>query len=116
MTNTKQNLITEIIHNNDEILHEFFSGKASGEFYEGSCWKLYIDVEELDIYGWVTLDCNQRPHNPVLVEIYRVHGYSDLSESDLYDPDNGDDINDFGWNDFIEEIKYKLLQIMIIEN
>lgn len=93
---------------NIKTLVEYFIGRESGEYYDGSDYQLYLDTDnnklsinhEASSNSWL-----QRGDNS-LIQIHHISGYCDTPEGDLFT--DGCDIYDSGFAEFIDEIEYKI--------
>ena len=98
--------MNEIIEKNFKIVTEFFTGIASGNYYDGSCYRLYLDLEDnsMRISQEVSENTWQQRDDNSLICLETVSGYSDIPEEELYH--EGDSLYDFEfqyWLDGLED-------------
>jgi hypothetical protein len=100
----------EIIESNDTTLTEFFTGIASCDYYKGQCWRLYLDLDDMSISISQEASCNtwQQRDDGSLIEVYRVSGYCDIPADERYTDPDTQDLIDFGWGEFINEIETRI--------
>ncbi len=104
MTTTTKITAQEIIDNNTAIINEYFAGIASGEYYNGTCYQLYLDLDdgtlrinqEASTQSWLQRDDGS------LVMLHRVSGYDDRPQDQRYNAADGDDLSDFGLGDWLD--------------
>jgi len=95
---------------NQSILVEFFTGIASCDYYDGTCYQLYLDLDDdsLSIHreasdqSWIQRDDGS------LICIHKVSGYCDIPENERYTEDC--DLNDYGYGEWIDMIEQKISQ------
>lgn len=95
---------------NAAVIEEFFTGIASGQYYNGTCYQLYLDTSDN------TLRINQEASDQSflhrddgsLVMIRKAGGYCDLSGDDLYT--EGCNLDDYGFSFFLEEIENEIAE------
>ncbi len=105
----------EIIDANESVLVEFFEGIASCNYYDGTSYQLYLDLDDssLSIYqeasdqSWIQRDDGS------LVQIHRVSGYCDIPADERYT--DGCDLNDYGYGEWVEDIKVAIEQALTRE-
>jgi hypothetical protein len=99
--------VYDIVENldNADVLREFFIGGASGDYYDGTCWSLYLDLTDN------TLFIEQQNYNDAsrcdfLVRLSFICGYTDQPQDELFHA--GDDVNDYGWDEFIDQVERRV--------
>ncbi len=100
----------EIIEKNADVLGEFFAGLASCDYYDGTSYQLYLDLDDNTLFihreasdqSWLQRDDGS------LVQVLRVGGYCDIPENERYDADRGDDLNDLGYSEWMDEVRGKI--------
>lgn len=105
---------SDIISNaaNKTVLVEFFIGIASCDYYDGTSYQLYLDLDDN------TLSINQEASNQSwlqrddgsLVTLASVSGYSDTPLDERYTDDC--DLNDYGYGEFVDQIEQKITEVL----
>ena len=75
----------EIMETSIDTINEFFDGQATGAYYDGTCYRLYLDKSDNTLFidhqpsdqTWMQRDDGS------LAIIYTVQGYCDLPEDAL---------------------------------
>jgi hypothetical protein len=96
---------------NAAVIETFFKGVASGDYYDGRCYRLYFDADDNSIFQSIEASENSWLERDGLHELHRVSGYWDGSEEDRYN-DDVHDISDFGWSDWYDMIESKLKSVL----
>jgi len=96
-----------IMARNSKVLRDFFAGIASGNYYNGMSYQLYLDLDDdtIDIKVEASDNTWSQRDDGSLVKLTSVSGYDDTPEAECYT--NGCDLNDYGfaeWLDSIEKI------------
>ena len=97
---------------NQSTLVTFFTGIASCDYYDGTSYQLYLDLDDN------TLSINQEASdqswlhrdNGSLVMLTKVSGYSDTPEDERYTDEC--DLNDYGYGEWIDMIEQKITEII----
>ncbi len=100
----------KIIAANAAVLESFFAGVASCDYYDGTCYQLYLDLDDMTLFenqeasdqSWLQRDDGS------LVQILRVSGYADTPQEERYNAQRGDDIRDFGYSEWLEFVSDKI--------
>jgi len=95
---------------NINVLGTFFAGMASGDYYDGLCYRLYLDTTDGSITEHVEASENSwlQRDDGSLVEIAKACGYTDTPDSDRYA--DGDDLADYGYGDWLDMIEAKVAE------
>jgi hypothetical protein len=91
----------DIIEHNMTVVEEYFVGLVSGKYYTGqACYHLCLDARDhtLDII----MTCGSNQFTPPLFRVLVVSGRTCMPEDELYNEDRGDDLHDFGFQDWVE--------------
>lgn len=96
----------KIITDNYDTVTQFYAGMASGEYYNDTCWQIYLDTvdnslrinQEADTSHWI-----ERPDGS-LIKILQVSGYDDRPDDERYSESRGDSLSDFGLQDWLDEV------------
>jgi len=93
---------------NQATLEEFFTGIASCEYYDGSCYRLYLDTDDdsLSIDRQASSNNWLQRDDGSLIEIDRVSGCCDTPEDERYVA--GCDLCDYGYTEWLEQIAKKI--------
>lgn len=93
---------------NAGALEEFFAGCASGKYYDGLSYQLYLDTDDwsLSIHQEVSSNSWLQRDDGSLIQVHQVSGYCDIPEDERYS--EGCDINDYGYADWLGEIEAQI--------
>lgn len=93
---------------NQEILEEFFTGIASCEYYDGSCYRLQLDTDDdsLSIDREASTNTWLQRDDGSLVMIWQISGYSDTPEAERYT--DGCDLCDYGYTEWLDQVAEKI--------
>lgn len=112
LTAPAQTTASDIIENNKNatVLVEFFKGVASCDYYDGSCYQLYLDLDDhsLSISHQVSDQSWQQRADGSLIQIHSISGYADIPEDERYS--DGCDLMDYGYAEFIDMIEAKITE------
>lgn len=99
----------EIVNDARDVLDEYFAGIASGDYYDGTSYQLYLDLDTFEIFEFHEASDNTwlQREDGSLVKIYSVCGYSDLPKNELYNNEY-DSLWDFGYNEWLDELEKKI--------
>jgi len=94
---------------NRVTIREFFTGIASGEYYTGMCYRLYLDLNDNSICEYVEASENtwQQRYVGSLVEIACVCGGINAPD-DLYSWDDRTSLDDWGYAEWLDELAIKI--------
>ncbi|MDD2664396.1 MAG: hypothetical protein PHD19_11650 [Dechloromonas sp.] len=92
------------VDGNLATLQQYFAGLASCDYYDGLSHQLYLDLDDNSLLinteasdnSWLQRDDGS------LVLIYRVSGYCDTPADERYSAERGDDLNDYGYTDWLD--------------
>lgn len=97
---------------NQDMLQSFFTGIASGDYYDGMSHQLYLDLDDGSLREITEASDNtwiQRDDGSI-IQIARVSGYCDIPADERYT--DGCDLIDFGYGEWLEEIEAKITQAL----
>lgn len=103
MTTTAYDIINQA--DNIKVIERFFIGLASGDYYDGRCYSLYLDLDDNSITESVEASANtwQQRDDGSLVEIVRECGYCDTPADERYT--NDCDLSDFGYAEWLDNLE-----------
>lgn len=99
---------------NQAILEEFFTGIASCDYYDGSSYQLYLDMDDLSFRESQEASSNtwMQRDDGSLAQIFQVSGYCDIPEDERYT--DGCDLSDYGYSEWLDQIREQVKEA--IEN
>lgn len=99
---------------NQKLLIEFFKGLVSGAYYDGTSYRLYLDlIDHKIIEDNAVNPCSRvRQSDPNLVLITEVKGYDKNLNQKRYKPLSDDDISNWGYQGWLEGIEHKITNII----
>lgn len=94
-----------ILETNHDVLVEFFEGQASGQYYDGTSYQLYLDLNNGEIFENHEPSDNSwlQREDGSLAKLESISGYIDLPEEELYTEEC--DIYDFGFQDWLDGLE-----------
>jgi hypothetical protein len=97
---------------NAPVLTEFFIGIASCDYYDGTCYQLYLDTDDdsLSISRQASSNSWMQRDDGSLVIVCQISGYADTPESERYV--DGCDINDYGYAEWLEQMEAKIVDAL----
>lgn len=103
---------SEIIDQNIAVIEEFFTGIANGNYYNGMCWRLYLDMRDSSIIKSVRVgfDTKVYRNDGSLIEIARAHGYIDTPEDELFT--DGCDLMDFKYGEWLSDLEERIAEAL----
>lgn len=107
---TAQNIIADA--KNEAVLVEFFEGIASCDYYDGTAYQLYLDLDDNSLMinreasdqSWLQRDDGS------LIKLTSVSGYADTPTDERYTDDC--DLNDYGYGEWIDQIEASIEQAL----
>ncbi len=95
---------------NATVLETFFAGIASCDYYDGHCYRLYLDLDDNSISEHMEASENSwlQRDDGSLVEIIRVSGYCDTPEDERYT--DGCDLTDYGYAEWLDMIESRIAE------
>lgn len=101
--------MNEIIEKNLPVLREYFEGLVSCNYYDGTSYQLYLDLDDnsLTIKHEVSDNTWSQRDDGSLICLLKTSGYADIPEAERYT------VYDYGyteWLDGIEEIILEKLE------
>ena len=93
----------EIIEKNMSTVEEFFAGLASGEYYDGTSWQLYLyrDDDFLTIHREASDQSWLQREDGSLLLVLKVSGYDDRPLEERYNAEEHH-LADFGLADWLD--------------
>lgn len=103
---------SDLVNNNYQVLLDFFKGMASSDYYDGTSYQLYLDLNDGEIFENHEASDNTwlERRDGSLVQILTVSGYDDTPEDDLYNDEC--DILDYGFAEWLSEVEDKIEKIL----
>ena len=94
---------------NRVTIREFFTGIASGRYYNWMCYRLYLDLDDNSIYEYVEASENtwQQRDDGSLAEIACVCGYINAPD-DLYSRDEKTSLDDWGYEEWLDGLAIEI--------
>ena len=94
-----------IMARNSKVLRDFFAGIASGNYYNGMSYQLYLDLDDdtIDIKVEASDNTWSQRDDGSLVKLTSVSGYDDTPEAECYT--DGCDLYDYGFTDWLDSIE-----------
>lgn len=104
------NRIDSIMDANEDTLTEFFAGIASCDYYDGTSYQLYLDLDDdtLLIHQEVSDQSWLQRDNGSLIQVLRVSGYCDIPEDERYA--DGCDLSDYGQSDWLDQVRDRIAE------
>lgn len=100
----------DLVNNNHQVLLDFFKGMASGAYYDGTSYQLYLDLNDGEIFENHEVSGNSWLERSGLVQILTIGGYDDTPVEDLYNDEC--DILDYGFSEWLSEVEDKIEKIL----
>jgi len=102
--------MNEILEKNLPVLREYFAGLASCNYYDGTSYQLYLDLDDntLTIKHEVSDNTWSQRDDGSLICLLKTSGYADIPEEDRYS--DGCDLYDYGYAEWLDEIEEILLE------
>lgn len=99
---------------NQAILEEFFTGIASCSYYDGLCYRLYLDErgDTLFISQEASENTWRERDDGTLHEIDRVSGYCDIPQNERYTA--GCDLAGYGYADWLDRMESEIAEAVSI--
>lgn len=103
MTTTAYDIINQA--DNIKVIEQFFIGIASCNYYDGMCYRLYLDLDDNSIMESVEASENtwMQRDDGSLVEIARACGYCDTPADERYT--DGCDLSDYGYAEWLDSLE-----------
>lgn len=107
MSNT-QTRVEQIMAKNEAVLEQFFIGIASCDYYDGTCYQLYLDLDDdtLSINQEASSNSWMQRDDGSLVQVASVSGYTDTPEDERYTDECS--LSDYGYSEWLDEIQAKI--------
>lgn len=111
MSNTTTR-VEQIMSANEDVLYKFFVGFASCDYYDGTCYQLYLDLDDdtLSINQEASSNSWLQRDDGSLVQISSISGYCDTPEEERYTDECS--LDDYGYGDWLDEIKEKIEEVL----
>lgn len=106
--------VNNIIKDNQITLVDFFKGIASGSFYDGTCYRLYLNLNSKKIkqYHLEHHNLSFDGKSESLALITQIEGYEQSLSKQLYSYRSHENIEDFGLQSWLVDIKGCLTTIL----
>ncbi len=112
MTMTTLDRAAAILEANSAVVEAFFLGLASGDYYDGTSYQLYLDLDddsllehqEASDQSWLQRDDGS------LVQISRISGYCDIPEDERYT--EGCNLDDYGYGEYLDQLQIKIAEAL----
>jgi hypothetical protein len=106
----KQERVDAVMRSQSDVLEEYFAGIASGEYYDGSSWQLYLDLDDgsLMIHQEVSSQSWLQREDGSLVQLAEVSGYCDTPADERYT--DGCDLCDYGYPEWLDMISERIAE------
>ncbi len=112
MTMSTLDRAAAILEANAAIAEAFFIGCASGDYYDGSSYQLYLDLDDESLrehheasdQSWIQRDDGS------LVQLSRISGYCDIPAEERYT--EACNLDDYGYAAYLDELQSKIAEAM----
>lgn len=110
MNTKKETKMNEIIEKNESVLHKYFEGIASCNYYDGTSYQLYLDLDDntMSIKQEISDNTWSQRDDGSLICLLKTSGYADIPEEERYSDDC--DLYDYGYAEWLDGIEEILLQ------
>jgi hypothetical protein len=108
----EQERVDAVMHSQSDVLEEYFAGIASGEYYDGSSWQLYLDLDDdsLMIHQEVSSQSWLQRDDGSLARIDTVSGYCGTPAEELYS--DGCDLCDYGYPEWLAMMRVRIAEAL----
>ena len=112
MTMSTLDRAAAILEANSAVVEAFCVGCASGAYYDGTSYQLYLDLDDDSIHvhhevsdqSWIQRDDGS------LVKLDSVSGYCDIPEDERYT--EGCNLDDYGYGEYLDQLQIKIAEAL----
>jgi hypothetical protein len=103
----------ELINKNFDILTDFFRELASGSIFNGNCHRLYLDIENGEIFYTEEPSENTYIADDSIFEICRAQGYADTEINNEIFSMTVPELYSYGFSDWLDDVERSLKFILV---